>query len=494
MRTNSFAFLLAMLTCACAPTLREGLLINDATIISADAGAPYRADVHIVDGLIAALAPELRAAPGVEVLDARGLFLTPGLIDSHVHIGHPIGLSDEQIEQHPELYGQYLEQLPRSYLFFGFTTLIDLDLSERNRARFESAPVRPRLLGCGRGIRQPGGYGPTLFPADVRYRIFPEFVWDERFAGELPTGADPAEHTPEAVVRRIAEGGAVCIKTYAEPGFGGVFDWPMPSQETLVALRRAAHAHGLPLVVHATDVNGWRVGIDADADVIAHGLWHWEGDRLSAELPAEARGVLAAAAGAGVQMQPTMQVLHGERSTYTWDLTDDPRLAQALPPAFLDWMRSDEAQWSRRDLRDLYDRVAPRIGHPDTPPIALLDAADARVAASTRVFVEDGGTLLFGSDTPAQEGIGNPPGLNGLMEIERWSAAGIPPEIIFAALTARNAEAFNLDDVGRIAEGMRADLLLMAENPMHSATAYDTIAFVIVAGEPLPRSALSAAR
>lgn len=484
---------LLLLACACAPTVRGGLLIDNATIVTAGQ-TPYAADVHIMGGRIATIAPTLHADDTVEVLNAAGRYLTPGLIDSHVHVGHPIGLSDEQIEKYPRLYDAYLTQAPRSYLYFGFTTLIDLDLSDRNRERFERAPIRPQLLSCGRGVRQPGGYGPALFPQPIRYRIFPEFLWDDRYADELPDGADPKEHSPEAIVARITQGGAICIKTYAEPGFGGVFDWPMPSHATLAALREAAHAQGLPILVHATGVDGWRRAIEADADIIAHGLWHWGSEWLSANPPADALAVIANAAAAGVRVQPTMQVLHGERSTFTWDLIGDPRLAHALPPALLAWMRTDEAQWSRRKLEDLYSEIAPRLGYPDTPPIQFFDAADAKVAASTRAFLAAGGTVLFGSDTPAQEGVGNPPGLNGLLEIERWRAAGIPPATIFAALTADNADAFNLHDIGRIAPGMRADLLIMESDPLEDVAAYDSIDSVILQGEVIARRALSAAQ
>lgn len=488
-----YAFALALAVCACAPTIHGGVLIDGATIVSADRDAPLVSDVHLLDGRIAAIAPRLRAGDGVEVIGAEGLYLTPGLIDSHVHVGHPIGLSDEQIEANPDLYGAYLAQVPRAYLYFGFTTLIDLDLRPAVRARFEQAPQHPRLLGCGRAVRQPGGYGPAMFPVEARYRIFPEFVWDERFAAELPPGVDPAAHTPEAVVARQADAGAVCIKTFAEPGFGGVFNWPLPTTETLAGLRDAAHARGLPLVIHATGVEGWRAAIDADADVIVHGLWHWPGDRLSGEPTEEARAAIAGAIAAEVRVQPTLQVLHGERATYGWDLIDDPRLAEALPPAFVSWLRTDEAQWSRRDLAALYTRMSARLGYPDTPPLAFMDTFNARVAATALLFHESGGVLVFGSDTPAQDGIGNPPGLNGRMEIERWSEAGIPPATIFAALTLNNAEAFNLDGAGRVAVGARADLLLMRANPMEDTEAYDAIELVILNGDALPRSALAAA-
>ena len=44
------------------------------------------ADIHVIDGSIAAVAPEL---DGAEVLDAAGLHVFPGGLDPHVHFNEP---------------------------------------------------------------------------------------------------------------------------------------------------------------------------------------------------------------------------------------------------------------------------------------------------------------------------------------------------------------------------------------------------------------------
>lgn len=476
---------------ACAPSV-SGLLIDNATIVTAGA-APFRADVQIENGRIARIAPALRPSGDAEVINADGLFLTPGLIDSHVHVAHTIGMSDEQGEANPDLFAAYLAQIPRSYLFYGFTTLIDPDLRAPARAQFEAGPLHPHLLSCGRGVRQPGGYGPAFVRAERRYTAFPEYVWDEAFAAELPHDANPAEHTPAAIAARHAAAGDVCLKTYFEAGFGGVFDWPTPSVETLTALREAANANDLTLMLHANGADGWRAAAASGANVIAHGLWQWEGSRSESALTPEADAAIAAAVAAGARVQPTLQVLRGERSTLTWDIISDARLSDALPPAFVAWLRSDEAQWSRRDMEAMYAEVAPRFGVGDLSFGDLINVSIARADASARRFHDLGGVLVFGSDTPAQEGIGNPPGLNGLLEIEAWRDAGIPPQTIFEALTLRNAEAFGLaDEIGAVAPGLRGDLLLLRANPLETTDAYNTIEFVLLDGASIARADLSA--
>jgi hypothetical protein len=49
-------------------------------------------------------------------------------------------------------------------------------------------------------------------------------------------------------------------------------------------------------------------------------------------------------------------------------------------------------------------------------------------------------------------------------------------------------------EVGSVEPGKRAHLLLMRQDPLNSAAAYDAIDTVILAGVPIPRAALSARR
>ena len=99
--------------------------------------------------------------------------------------------------------------------------------------------------------------------------------------------------------------------------------------------------------------------------------------------------------------------------------------------------------------------------------------------------------LLFGSDTPSNEGIGNPPGLNGRLELGRWFEAGVPLLRILRAATVDNAVAFGLSaDRGTVEVGKRADLLLLRADPLKTITAYDTIDTILLNGVPIERGSL----
>jgi len=100
-------------------------------------------------------------------------------------------------------------------------------------------------------------------------------------------------------------------------------------------------------------------------------------------------------------------------------------------------------------------------------------------------------TLVFGSDTPGVDGFGNPPGLNGRLELQNWSDAGAPLALILRAATLDNAKALGLShELGSIEPGKRADLLLLKQNPLKSISAYDSIETIILNGEVTAREAL----
>jgi hypothetical protein len=143
-------------------------VIKNVIIISSERSAPLaHASVFIRNGRIAEIGADLVASPHAKQIDGRDGFLIPGLIDSHVHVGNMGPLDDDAIEKHPELLEAYRAQLPRSYLAFGFTTLVDLDLRQKTLAWFNASPIHPNFCSCGRGVRIAGGYMALEPPKDA---------------------------------------------------------------------------------------------------------------------------------------------------------------------------------------------------------------------------------------------------------------------------------------------------------------------------------------
>jgi imidazolonepropionase-like amidohydrolase len=462
----------------------EELLIQDVTVVSPERSGPLpHVDVLIRAGRIVKIGPRL-VAPGAQTLAGRGRFLIPGLIDSHVHIASPVGFDNSVASARPDLPAAYRAQVPRAYLAFGFTTLIDLAFDPRTGGAFEAAPLHPRLFNCGPGLRIAGGYGAQRLPKTLKPEDAANLVFEPNSASDWPAGLDPNDYSPKKVVARVAKSGAICLKVYVESGFG-LFHWPIPSAETLSALHAEASRRGLPMIVHANSVDAWRAALAARSEIIAHGLWQWDGDRLAADPPPSARAMIRQAAQQGASDQPTLRVVYGENSVFDPSLIDDPRYAIAMPRKLVAFLHTQEGAASRRAAADRY-----RKNFADPP--AVVATAARRASATLGLMQAAGVRLLFGTDTPSEEGgIGNPPGLNGRLEMQHWAEAGVPLRRILRAATLDNAKAFGLaKDLGSIEVGKRADLLLLSADPLHDVSAYDTIETIVLDGRPIARDQL----
>ena len=465
----------------------QDLRITHVTVVSPELAQPKRdVTVSIHDGRIVALAAgaaaELPAAGSdALVVDGRGLYLAPGLIDSHVHLGSIPGMSAEQEQQHPEIARAAREQIPRSFLQFGYTTLVDLVSEPQAMARWKSHALVPNTYFCG-GAALMDGYPMNYLPKPARYAAMPYMLIEP--GAEPPAGIDAAAHTPEAVVAHMKADGAICVKTFFERGFGGVHDLPVPQLSTIRALARAAHAAGLPLLVHANGSEAQRFALDAGADIIAHGLWNWDEPLPERGLPPRVKSILDGVIARGTGWQPTIQVLAGLRDLFHGGYLDDPMLARVMPADLIRWYRSPEGQ-------QFHDLVAQDFGTQDA---SQLQAQTARVFGGLMVRVQwataylaaHHAQLLFGSDTPSAPTYANPPGLNGFREMHDLIDAGLSPAQIFTMATLANARALHLDwDVGTVQAGKRANLLLLRQDPSRSIEAYADIARVILGGRLL---------
>ncbi len=154
----------------------------------------------------------VKVPAGAEVVDAKGLTLVPGLIDSHFHIDGD-------------------DPLPALYLSHGVTSLRDPGqwIEAYAAARKASAPI-PRLFLCGPHLDSP----PPAYPTD-------SFIVRD------------AEETRLAV-NRFVDDGASGIKVY----------FRLPLGLVKVAIE-TAHARGVPVMGHLEIVDARdaiRVGID----------------------------------------------------------------------------------------------------------------------------------------------------------------------------------------------------------------------------------------
>jgi imidazolonepropionase-like amidohydrolase len=480
--TGTLIAAVAFGACAAQPApAAEGLVISNVTLISPEREAPLaNAYVRIIDDRIA----EVSAAPlaGEQMIDGKDGYLIPGLIDGHVHLDVLPVLRPEDEAKHPGLAEALREQEPRSYLYFGFTTVVDLSRDPGFIAGWNARAVRPDAFFCGSAAMY-NGYPIVLLPPQIAAVAFPYYLVDPAQGANAPSSVDPALHQPATIVDRMAKDGAICVKTYHEPGFGGARNLPNATQAQLREIISAAHARNMPVFMHANSIRAQQFAVEAGVDVIAHGAWNDSG--LTGEAKSQALDAIVADIKAkGMAYQPTFRVINGIGDMFDPALLNDPRMAEATPPAALAWFRSPDAGWMRREMAGDWD---PAKG----PPPFVAPTLTQGVAIATQMN-NAGVHIVFGSDTPSASTYGNPPGLNGRLEMQYWIDSGLSEAALFRAMTLGNAELFHLDDRGTIAPGKKAQMLLLSQNPLESIGAYDSIITVFSNGAAIPRGDLSA--
>jgi hypothetical protein len=224
--TIFFAWFVVVTVIAAQPRNEAGgrTWITDVTIVS-----PERLDrvqtgsVLIEDGRIVRVERRqgLKTPAGARVVSGKGEFLIPGLIDSHVHLASVPGMSFEQIGSRSAMVRAYYKQLPRSYLYYGYTTVVDLAVIERQVLEdFRQAPLHPDLYSCGEPLVFANGYPMSFAPPELRFELFSNFIYDPAQASSIPSKYKPEGHTPAADVARVKGEGGICVKTFFERGFG----------------------------------------------------------------------------------------------------------------------------------------------------------------------------------------------------------------------------------------------------------------------------------
>ena len=468
--------------------------ITDVTIISPEnLNHIAKGNVLIEDGRIVAVERRkgTKKPAGATVASGKGQFLIPGLIDSHVHLASIPGVRFE-MSSGPDaaksvMINDYLKQLPRSYLYFGYTTLVDLAVVDRRMLdQFRQAPLHPDLYDCGQSLPIANGYPMSFAPPATRFQVFPNFIYDPKQASSIPSEYRPEDHTPAAAVARVKNAGGICIKTYFERGFGRERNLPVISADNIAEIRKDATQAGLVLMMHANSFEAQKFAVDGDVDVIAHGMWNWGDLRTQSELPAEIKSLLDRIVDMRIGYQPTIQVMGGLRAYFDPQYLTMPTIPKVIPAEMLEWFNSPQGKWFKKE-----------ISEDETPDAAVLEGFDGgplrRVRQVVSYLASKDANFLFGTDTPSAPTYGNLPGLNGYLEMQQLKKAGLSLEQIFRAATINNARKFKIDSqVGTIEPGKIANLVLLKKSPLESVDAYDSIVTIWVHGKQVSRASLAA--
>ena len=103
---------------------RYDLLLKGGHVIDPANDIDRMMDVAVRDGKIAAVAPDIPAADAGKVVDVHGLYVTPGLVDIHVHVGYggvPDNWYSPSARSHTPPFGVPADLMLAS----GVTTVVD---------------------------------------------------------------------------------------------------------------------------------------------------------------------------------------------------------------------------------------------------------------------------------------------------------------------------------------------------------------------------------
>jgi imidazolonepropionase-like amidohydrolase len=444
------------------PEADRSLLIKNAEVVDVLTGKVlHRRGILVEGGKIKDILTERRAGE-VEadaVIDVRGGYVTPGLINGHCHLLLPVTLDFS-----PEVLLSVPRQLERNFeecVTHGVTTVRDAGtfplLMDEYKGRVARGELLgPRVFSAGSIINAPGGY-----PSDfLRMPAALARKWGE-FAA-LPRG----ESEVREAVRESVERGSAFIKTALdhlsltkgrEPL--NIFD-----DAELGALVEEAHSRGLKVSAH----NRFRAGFSRAVEFGLDGLEHVAGDELLAEKEAENF------AAAGCFVVPTMQAAWYSAGVSREDpYLEDPLVRRALaereeairsdytsfcePPVHRSLVRSDK-RYRDPSFFERRGRGGPVFDPSIFTKAVVVGGENVKRLHRAGVLVgcgNDGGVPMIA------------PGDLGREIVLMVEVAEMDPLHVLQAATINNARILGVEEeLGTLDRGKWADLVVFSGNPL----------------------------
>lgn len=391
--------------------------------------------ILVESGRITAVAPSATASlpPSVESLDYRGKSVIPGLVGMHDHLFYQIGASETT-------WVNAQSPFAKLYLAAGVTTIrtagtIDFEADRRLKERIESGKEA----------------GPTIHLT----------------APYLNAGDDTAN-----VVATFAEKGATSFKAYTS----------LRGSELKAAIE-AAHARGLRVTGHLCAV-GFHEAAALAIDNVEHGVL------FNTELYSDKQPDVCPDQNAVYAQVMRMDVTDVRIQQTIADLIQHGVAVTSTLAVLESFARSDEATDSQNKLilaPRLRDRYQAALDGNKNANGSSFGPAVRLEMAFERAFVAAGGRLLAGADPTGWGGVlagfGDQRGLELLVQ------AGLSPENAIRVATSNGADFMRLSDVGRIAPGYRADIVVLQGDPTQNIANIRKVETVFkggVAHDPAP--------
>jgi len=420
------------------------------------------ATVVISGDHIVAVGPRaaVRVPNGATRIDGTGKWLIPGMIDSHVHFSQSGNLYTRPDAADFNAVVPYAQEVARNkarlaatfkvWLASGVTSVIDVGGPFWNfevRDAAQKSDVAPRVETTG-----------PLISMVARPQLD---------LGDPPiVKVDSADAARTLVAREMPyKPDYIKVWFIHQPGDD------LAAQEAIVrATAEAAHAQHVRLAVHATELVVAKSALHAGADYLVHSVFEEPIDDEFIALMRKNHALLC----------PTLFVRNGYRLALSNQWQPTPEEQRLADPQIVAAMR---------DLEKMpQDKIPPRVAKliAGKPALVPLTAS----LQNLKKLQDAGIPIVMGTDAG---NIGTLHGPSVFREMKLMQDAGLTPLQVLRSATTNGARAMGREDLGAIAPGKLADLVLLDADPLADSANLSRAVRVIKGGAVYDPAALIAA-
>lgn len=433
--TACFAFAFGLAASSGPQAVRTAVV--GGTLIDPESGEALKDSVVILhEGRVERVGPrrEVEVPKDARIIDASGKWIVPGLVDAHMHFFQSGGLyarpdaldlrALKPYEQELADVKANLDDTFRRYLASGVTAVADVGGPFWNfevRKRAAAAYLAPHVAVAGPLIS-------TYRPPGITEVDDPPIIKPKSAAEARELVRQQALHKPDFVKIWYIVGND---------------QTPEQHLDIVRATIDEARAHGIRVAVHATELETARAAVRAGADILVHSVMDKPVDE----------DFIALLRQKGVIYTPTLIVMQNYLRTFR------------QRHGFLE----EEFEIANPHVMStLFDqRAIPEESLPAR--IVQLQALESdikapRVAMANLKTLHDAGVIIAAGTDAGN--MGTLHGASIFREFDMMAMAGLKAREILATATLGGARLMNRDDIGRIAPGAVADLVILDADPL----------------------------
>jgi imidazolonepropionase-like amidohydrolase len=267
-----FLMLVSLVTPQLAQTAVKRTLITNVKIFNGKEDTIINGNILVEGKLIKQItASSIDADSNTLVINGKGKYIIPGLIDNHVHLLYQSIPQNQLMLMDYAFLNLFAAKTAEKELLNGFTTVRDVGGGSLSLARAidEGLVTGPRVFPSGAFISQTGGHGDTGLPTDV-----PRKPGDMSYAERngIVAIADGADQVLMRVREQLRQG-ATQIKLMAGGGVASNYDPLDVTQYTVEEMKAAVEAAenwGTYVTVHAYTPRAITMAVKAGVKCVEH--------------------------------------------------------------------------------------------------------------------------------------------------------------------------------------------------------------------------------